>query len=152
MDRTLIRCYHSRPEWTGERWQFRSTPHSPKLQHYWNLTVSFFSVIYRTLIEGVLPFSREAVGVFYSPSWPGNMYKKDLALNNLQWLICHKTNPNWTYSWEGCKQVHTILTCISPKVKAIAALKFELANYNVKVQHINHCTIRFAKKKTHRSI
>ena len=21
------------------------------------------------------------------------MYKKDLALNNLQWLICHKTKP-----------------------------------------------------------
>ena len=25
-----------------------------------------------------------------------NMYKKDLALNNLQWLICHKTKPNQT--------------------------------------------------------
>ena len=24
------------------------------------------------------------------------MYKKDLALNNLQWLICHKTKPNQT--------------------------------------------------------
>ena len=23
-------------------------------------------------------------------------YKKDLALNNLKWLICHKTKPNWT--------------------------------------------------------
>ena len=22
------------------------------------------------------------------------MYEKDLALNNLQWLICHKTQPN----------------------------------------------------------
>ena len=22
------------------------------------------------------------------------MYKEDLALNNLQWLICHKTKPN----------------------------------------------------------
>ena len=22
------------------------------------------------------------------------MYKKDLALNNLQWLICHKSQPN----------------------------------------------------------
>ena len=25
------------------------------------------------------------------------MYKEDLALNNLQWLICHKTQPN--QSW-----------------------------------------------------
>ena len=24
------------------------------------------------------------------------MYKKDLASNNLQWLICHKTKPNQT--------------------------------------------------------
>ena len=24
------------------------------------------------------------------------MYKEDLALNNLQWLICHKTQPNPT--------------------------------------------------------
>ena len=24
------------------------------------------------------------------------MYKPDLALNNLQWLICHKTKPNLT--------------------------------------------------------
>ena len=22
------------------------------------------------------------------------MYKEDLSLNNLQWLICHKTQPN----------------------------------------------------------
>ena len=24
------------------------------------------------------------------------MYKEDMALNNLQWLICHKTKPNQT--------------------------------------------------------
>ena len=24
------------------------------------------------------------------------MFKEDLALNNLQWLICHKTKPNKT--------------------------------------------------------
>ena len=26
------------------------------------------------------------------------MFKKDLGLNNLQWLICHKTKPNSIYS------------------------------------------------------
>ena len=26
------------------------------------------------------------------------MYKGDLALNNPQWLICHKTKPNQLYS------------------------------------------------------
>ena len=25
------------------------------------------------------------------------MYKEELALNNLQWLICHKTQPNHIY-------------------------------------------------------
>ena len=24
------------------------------------------------------------------------MYKEDMALNNLQWLVCHKTKPNQT--------------------------------------------------------
>ena len=24
------------------------------------------------------------------------MYKEDLALKNLQWLICHKTKPNFS--------------------------------------------------------
>ena len=27
------------------------------------------------------------------------MYKEDLALNNLQWLICHKTKPNYFLFW-----------------------------------------------------
>ena len=27
------------------------------------------------------------------------MYKEDLALNDLQWLICHKTKPNQTKSY-----------------------------------------------------
>ena len=26
-----------------------------------------------------------------------NMYKEALALNNLQWLICHQTQPNQIY-------------------------------------------------------
>ena len=29
------------------------------------------------------------------------MYKKNLALNNQQWLICHKTKPNETKPGEG---------------------------------------------------
>ena len=65
------RYYQSGPEWTWERWQSRGTPHSPKLQHCWNLTIRLFNVISRTLVVGVLPLCREAVGVFYSPSWLG---------------------------------------------------------------------------------
>ena len=47
------------------------TPHSPKLQHYWSLTIRLFSVISRTIVGGILLLCRDAVGVFYSPSWLG---------------------------------------------------------------------------------
>ena len=33
------------------------------------------------------------------------MYKKDLALNNLQWLICHKTQPSQTKISFGDQQI-----------------------------------------------
>ena len=39
-------------EWTWEQWQWRSTPHSPKLQNYWNLTIRLLNVISRTLVVG----------------------------------------------------------------------------------------------------
>ena len=58
--------------WTC-KWLYNSTPHSPKLQHCWNLTIKLFSVISRTLVGGVLPLCREAVGVFYSPSRLGKI-------------------------------------------------------------------------------
>ena len=48
IDRTLIRCYHSKSEWTWKQWRWRDTPHSLELQHYWNLTIKLFSVISRT--------------------------------------------------------------------------------------------------------
>ena len=45
----------------------KGTPHSPKLQRYWNLTIRLFSIIFRTLIGGgVSSLCREAVGLFYS--------------------------------------------------------------------------------------
>ena len=36
------------------------------------------------------------ITIFYSLSYLVYMFKEDLALNNLQWLICHKTKPNKT--------------------------------------------------------
>ena len=36
------------------------------------------------------------------------MYKKDLALNNPQWLICYKTKPNKL----NCKFVLTKESCV----------------------------------------
>ena len=55
------------PEWNWERWQWRSTPHFPKLLHYWNLRIRLFSAISRTCVGGGSYTCRDAVGVFYSP-------------------------------------------------------------------------------------
>ena len=66
------------------------TPHSPKLQHYWNVTIKLFSVIFRTLVGGgVLPLSREAVSVFYSPSRLGNSLSESYSLS----LLNQRLNP-----------------------------------------------------------
>ena len=59
----------------------KGSPHSPKLQHYWNLNIRLLSVISRTLVEGgVLHLSREAVSVFYSPSPMGKLASKSSGL------------------------------------------------------------------------
>ena len=39
-----------------------------------------------------VPIQKKSGNLFNDP----RMYKKDLALNNLQWLICYKTKPNQT--------------------------------------------------------
>ena len=39
-------------------------------------------------------FKNVIKNVFTNPIYLIYMYKEDLALNNLQWLICHKTQPN----------------------------------------------------------
>ena len=43
-------------------------PHSPKLQHHWNLAIRLFSVISRTLDGFFLPLCRDEISVFNSPS------------------------------------------------------------------------------------
>ena len=114
IDMTLIRCYHCGAEWIRERWQWRGTPHSPKLQHCWNLTIRLFSVISRTLVvRGVLPLCREAVGVFYSPSRLGNSILHlissffSLFSNSLETVPCER-DVNTTDSW---LVVSTSLSC-----------------------------------------
>ena len=56
--------------WTWEWWQWKGTPHSPKLLHYWNLTIRLFGVISRILVGEVLPLCREAVNVLHTPPQP----------------------------------------------------------------------------------
>ena len=53
-----------KPERTWERWQWRDTLHSLKLQHYWNLIIRLFSVICMTLVgRGSYP-SAESQSVY----------------------------------------------------------------------------------------
>ena len=59
------------PEWTWKRRQWKGTLHSPTLQHYWSLIIRLYNVIIRTIVQGVLLFFRDAVGVFYTSSWRG---------------------------------------------------------------------------------
>ena len=95
-------------EWTGEWWQWRGTPHSPKLQHYWNLTIILFSVISGTLdgecltplqrsswcILHLEPTGQDKVGLvgFYGIStivgylMPNPLYTYISNIYNLVWL------------------------------------------------------------------
>ena len=66
------------------------------------------------------------------------MGKEDLALNNLQWLICHKTKTN--YSWKN-KGVYTFLKGISSKYEG-------LAYCDVTVQHFNNYATRTTQSKS----
>ena len=47
-----IRCYDSGPEWTQEQWEWKSTPHSPKLKD-WNLTIWLHTVTSWTFNSGM---------------------------------------------------------------------------------------------------
>ena len=81
----------------------------------------------------------------------------DLALNNLQMSICHKTQTNilleeqqlyyLTHRKED-KGVHTFPKGICPKVNLIARVEFELA-YDSTVHRFNHNTTRTPAPRMH---
>ena len=74
----------------------------------------------------------------------------DLGLNNLQRLICHKTQQTkptkailveeqqWYYLThnKGDKLVHTFLKCIITKVNIITQQEFEFAHCKVEFKHV----------------
>ena len=81
--------------WTWVRWQWRDTPPSPKLQHYWNLTIRLFSVIYRTLIGvGLTPLQRSSRRILQPQPTGQNFSFQDLVFSP------HRSQPNiglWRY-------------------------------------------------------
>ena len=78
----------SLPEWTWEWWQWRDNLHSPKLQDYRSLTISFFSVISRLLVEGVLPFCKDAICVFYRISQLDQVQKRKSSHLPVMFYLC----------------------------------------------------------------
>ena len=68
---TLTRCYHSGLECIWKQWQWKSTPHSPKLKYYWSLTIRLFSVILKTLVTGgvLTPLQRCILWALYCNPW-----------------------------------------------------------------------------------
>ena len=59
----------------------KGIPNSPKLRHYWNLTIRLFCFISRTTVAGVgYPFAEKFFGVFNCPSRLGNT--QDVTLIN----------------------------------------------------------------------
>ena len=61
--------------WTWEQCQWRGTPHSPKLQHYWSLTVRLFSVISMTFIGWVFPFLQRCSRCIRQPQPTGTLIR-----------------------------------------------------------------------------
>ena len=79
------------------------------------------------------------------------MYKNGVGIINLQWLMYHKTKSNqtkaiivegqqWYYFTDsyGDKEIRTFLKDNSPKMTVTARLEFDLAYFDVIVQHVSH--------------
>ena len=57
------------------------------------------------------------------------MYKLDWALNNLQWLICHKTKPNQTFTGlDHSLMIFQILLVLTLKLQAAGSCAATLEN------------------------
>ena len=83
IDRTLsgaITPGQSEP-WSDGNEGVRSL-HSPKLQNYQSLSIRLFCVISRTIFGGILPFFRDTIGLFYSPSRLGNPHRSLVGIRS----------------------------------------------------------------------
>ena len=85
------------PELNWEQWQWRGTLHSPKLQHYWNLTIRLFSV---TLGGGSYPSAEKQSLYSTAPTdwathWGGSYPPAEKQ-------SVYSTPPNdWATRWGG---------------------------------------------------
>ena len=77
--------------------------HSPKLQHYWNLTIRLFSIIYRTLVRGVGILTHLQKN---SPSRLANSRWSALRHFNACWVIQCRSQ-SFYYELHSFKLFHT---------------------------------------------
>ena len=104
-------CYDYGPEWTWERWQWRGTPHSQRLQHCWNFTIRLFTVLSRTLMGGSYPSA--AKQSVYS-SAPADWAKGCLLIGNYTRILC----TFWTNQRNRKKQkLYSYLPLISQTIQ-----------------------------------
>ena len=120
IESTVVAC-----EW----WQWRVSLHSLKLLHYWNLTIRLFSVITRTLVGGVLPLCRGAVGVFYSPSQLGKRLAKAWTVIDRLSILCKSDRS------DKIKQNSSQATVVS--ILLYGCTTWILAKYKEKTLHKN---------------
>ena len=71
----------------------KGTLHSPKPQYYWSFTTRLVNVLSRALVGEVLPFCRDAVGVYYSLHRLGP--KRMLEENKRVWEIKKDIDLEW---------------------------------------------------------
>ena len=130
-----ISCYHSGPEWTWERWQWRATLHSSKLQHHWNLTIRLFSVISRnTRMWGSYSSAKVQSVYFYSPSRVGNPIVRILTIRQ----GCHLGNRGFwdCAAVEFVKVVHVSIQTELPKKCKMLSMETTLS-YEIKDVPVN---------------
>ena len=80
-------------QWTWEWWQWRSTPHYPKLQHYWNLTIRCSLMSYPGVSSGEF-YPSAKMQLVYSTTTADSA--RVSQWNNLQnnWMQIVQTNSN----------------------------------------------------------
>ena len=81
-------------------------------QHHWNLTIRLFSVISRTLVEGVLPLCKGAVDVFNCSIQLGNLsfwVAPKSAMDKLDACCCRYEIYHWALK---AKQLNLHQVCV----------------------------------------
>ena len=88
-----MRCYYPGPDWTWGWWQWRSIPHFPKLQHYWNIIIRLFSSICRTQFGVLIPLQRCSRYILQPQPTEQKKNLKDMLNKCLKNITTQSTGP-----------------------------------------------------------